>query len=74
MTDFYRKLMGVCLIVLSCFIFVIFTIWIIIAKLINRDSFLKDDRIYCLGIPLLFPVTFIFAYTKWIAYNYFKHC
>lgn len=74
MTDLFRKLLGICFIILSCFIFVIFTIWIIISKLSDRDSFFKEERVYCLAIPLLFPVTFLFAYTKWIAYNYFKHC
>jgi hypothetical protein len=86
-----NKIIGQILIILGFLIFVIFTIWIILAKLINTDeiiknlngnsefiksilNFFKNDRIYCLFLPILFPILVIVSYSRWTAFNYFRYC
>lgn len=86
-----NKIIGFVLIMLSFFIFLLFTIWIILAKLINTDdimknlnidheltrsiiNFFKNDQVYCLFFPLLFPILVIFSYGRWTAFNYFVYC
>ncbi len=69
-----NKILGVIIILFSLIIFVLFTIWIVIAKLYPTESFLTLDKNYCLAIPMLFAMTFLTAYLKWTALNYFKHC
>jgi hypothetical protein len=69
-----QKILGVVFILLSLILFLSFTVWIIIAKLYPTDNFLTLDKTYCIAIPLLFPMTFLTAYMKWTAFNYFKHC
>ena len=69
-----QKILGVVLILFSLVLFILFTVWIIIAKLYPTESFLSFDKTYCIAIPLLFPMTFLTAYLRWTAFNYFKHC
>ena len=78
--NFYNVLTGIILIFFALFIFVIFTIWIIIIKFesIETDNplilFLIKDKHYCLAIPIIVPLSFIFFYLRWTAFNYFKYC
>jgi hypothetical protein len=77
-----HKLIGFSLILFSLFIFVFFTIWILISKLKSLDreedsailNFIIWDKHYCLALPLLIPVSFIVLYLRWISFNYFKYC
>ena len=85
-SDFTHKIIGVLLIISGFFIFVTFTIWIIISKFIdikqininNTPShyldFIASDIHYCLAIPIIIPLTFVVFYFKWVALNYFKQC
>jgi hypothetical protein len=77
-------LLGILLIFFSFVIFITFSILIITSK-INPDSiesnfssnsilnFLIHDKHYCLAIPILIPVTFIYLYFRWSSFNYFKY-
>jgi hypothetical protein len=75
-----NKFLGFILIIVGLITFILFTLWMIIAKAINiqTDSdlvnFLKNDKEYCFAIPLVLPITIFFSYIRWSAFSYFKHC
>lgn len=76
----YNVLTGITLILTALFIFVTFTIWIIVLKFHDDKtqnpviSFFKYDEFYCLVVPILVPISIIFFYLRWTAFNYFKYC
>lgn len=86
-----NKTIGYLFILSGLSVFLIFTIWIVLAKFIKSDNilgesnngnetsrelmnFMKKDEIYCVSIPIFFPVLVIFAYCRWTAFSYFKYC
>jgi hypothetical protein len=77
--NIYNILFGILMIFISLFLFVTFTIWIVISKTLHLESeniivrFLQSDKHYCLAIPIIIPISFIFLYLKWTALNYFKY-
>ena len=91
-TNLTNKIIGVLLILLGLIIFVTFTIWIILAKVLNFEelmskynqvdyeltfnvlNFLRDDKVYCVFIPIFFPILIVVSYCRWTAFNYFKYC
>jgi hypothetical protein len=82
--NIYHILLGIFLIFLALIIFITFSILILITKINHKFTdlnysknsiinFLITDKHYCLAIPILIPVTFIYFYSGWVSFNYFKY-
>lgn len=81
-----RKIIGILLIFLGLSIFLLFTYWMIISKLVyinkmteiqNFNSihkFLIEDKIVCLAVPSIVFYSLIFSYFRNITRNYFIRC
>jgi len=37
-------------------------------------NFMKMDKIYCVSLPIFFPILVMYAYFRWTAFSYFKYC
>ena len=72
----FRK--GIFLIIIAFLFFFINFYSIFISKLLpyTGNSFLdsvKEDRYYCLLLPVFIPATAIFVYFNWLSLKFFRH-
>ena len=89
--DLWNKIIGIICIILGFVIFIIFTIWIVIAKVKKSDenltssqynqefttiltNLMRMDKVYCLFLPIFFPILVLVFYTRWTAFEYFLSC
>ncbi len=86
-SELIHQIVGLFLTLLSFLIFIIFTVWMILSKIIKFDEykynsefakmiieFMINDKSYCMLFPSMLILSILVFYAKWIAYRYFKHC
>jgi phosphatidylinositol glycan anchor class Y biosynthesis protein len=73
------QLLGAFLIILGAtfFVFTMYSLFFAKDQEISEYiiiKFMRLDYHFCYLVPMLIPVTFVFAYTNWISMKFFRHC